>query len=54
MSDFEPDGGPFSRADFDLLTGFVTDVWRTGADRDWSVPSALEWSSRTMPRLVRS
>ena len=56
MSDFAPDGGPFSRADFDRLTGFVTDVWRTGADWDWSVPAGtLEWScSRTAAHTVDS
>jgi hypothetical protein len=45
MSRFEPDGGPFSRADLDLLTGFVTDSWRSGVDRDWSARAGtLDWS----------
>ena len=46
MTGFEPDGGPFSRADFDALTGLVTTAWRAGLDADWSVRAGtLDWSS---------
>lgn len=35
----------FTCEDLDVLTGLVADAWRSGADRDWSVPAGtLEWS----------
>lgn len=35
----------FSRADFDEVARLAVDAWRSGVDRDWSVPAGtLEWS----------
>src|SRR5260370_42236136 len=36
---------PFSADDFATLSGLVLDAWRSGLDRDWSVPArTLDWS----------
>jgi hypothetical protein len=38
----------FSRADFDEMARLALDAWRSGRDRDWSVPAGtLEWSCTT-------
>jgi hypothetical protein len=38
----------FSSDDLEELTDVVTKTWRTGSDRDWSVPAGtLEWSCAT-------
>jgi len=43
MSDMGDDA--FSPEDFSTLTRLVLDAWRSGLDRDWSVPAGtLEWS----------
>jgi hypothetical protein len=35
----------FSCADLDTLAGTVAQAWRSGSDRDWSVPAgSLDWS----------
>jgi hypothetical protein len=39
------ESGPFTREDLERTTEFVSDRWRAGADRDWSVPAGtLDWS----------
>jgi hypothetical protein len=39
--------GTFSPGDFSTLTRLVLDAWRSGLERDWSVPAGtLEWSCR--------
>ncbi len=36
---------PFSADDFDTVSRLVIEAWRSGSDRDWSVPAGtLEWS----------
>ena len=37
--------GPFTADDFERLSRFVVEAWKSGLDRDWSVPAGtLEWS----------
>jgi hypothetical protein len=37
--------GPFTPDDFAALSALVVDTWRSGADRDWTVPAGtLDWS----------
>ncbi|HMG44351.1 MAG TPA: hypothetical protein VK611_23665 [Acidimicrobiales bacterium] len=47
-------GGPFTRDDLDQVMAVAVDAWRSGADRDWSVPAGtLEWScTRTADHTV--
>ena len=41
----DPDGRRFSSDDFSALSRLVLEAWRSGVDRDWSVPAGtLEWS----------
>jgi hypothetical protein len=49
-------GGPFSREDLDAVAELVVGSWRSGLDRDWSVPAGtLEWScGRTADHTVDS
>lgn len=46
--------GPFTRQDLDHVTAHVVEAWRSGADRDWSVPAGtLTWScARTADHTV--
>lgn len=45
---------PFTRDDLDHLASLVADAWRSGLDRDWSVPAGtLEWScTRTADHMI--
>jgi hypothetical protein len=41
----DPAHGPFTLADFELLSDLVVAAWQSAVDADWSVPAGtLEWS----------
>lgn len=45
---------PFSRTDLDEVAALVAGTWRSGLDRDWSVPAGtLSWScTRTADHMI--
>lgn len=47
-------GGPFTRADLEVVTEHAVAAWRQGADRDWSAPAGtLDWTcTRTADHCV--